>query len=556
MGKTNSKHNSQLFNQSHKEEEFKIIKNNILYNIKLLLDGKDTFRKLKISVSCLLNNGFQIYETYIEKNTENLNEIYQNLAWKIKSEQIEILHQNFNGQFSLLLQANINLGKRTLALLPILTDDKRKLNELTKSYSNLEKEYIKLKQELKNKENQSSQLNQLNNIDDENENNSLYNNKSDDDDNNYNNSDDSDNNYGINIRNNIRNNYNHNSQTKYENRDGNHILLKESSSIWCMLKLNRIVYKENDININLDLAAIGFGLGRIILINLSTLKIYQELLAPNTVYSLAQFKSDNKYLICSLSNGKMVIYILKEENKYEEFQVVEKPLDLKKGEFNKVITLSDGNIATAERGAVSIWKPKEENGVKKFEFFKELITHNDTCQLLEVNPQVFACSIYRSKIINVYKNDGDKYPIIGQITNAVSHGNNSNGMTKINDEIFCSGGEPAYIYIVQINPVRIIQKIILSQDLYSCVRFLHNSGDGFIFTSIKDKIIQYKIITDEEGDFIELQEFDVIKDGLNCKAVITTDDGKIFYTQKIDGQNDYNKYNFFLTEYKKPNLNA
>lgn len=543
MGKANSKYNSQLFPQTNKEEEFQIIKNNILYNIKLFLDGKDTFQKLKISVSCVLNNAFQIYETYVEKqtwNNKNLQEIYQNLESIIKSEKFEILHQNFNGQLSLLFQTDINSEKKTFILLPTLTDDKNKLNELTKSYSKLEMEYIKLKQELKNNKFHSHSLD----IDEDNENGSNsnsnsfgYNNSIDDDDNNI---------LGTNNRNN-----NLNKETRYENSDENHILIEISYSIWCMLKLNRIIYKENESNINLDLAAIGFGNGKIILINLSTMKIHQELMAPNTVYSLAQFNSDNKYLICSLSNGQMVIYVLREENKYEEFQNLQKPDDLKKGEFNKVITLSDGSIATAERGAVSIWKPKEENREKKFEFFKELITNNDTCQLLEVNPQVFACAIYSSKIINVYKNDGENYPILGQIKNAVSHGNNSNAMAKINDEIFCSGGKPGYIYIVQVNPVNIIQKIILNQDSFSYIRFLHNSGDGFIFTCIQDEIIQYKIINDEEGNFIELEEFDVIKDGSDCKSVITTDNGKIFYTQNFNGHYNYSKINFFLTDYKK-----
>ena len=543
MGKANSKYNSQLFPQTNIEEEFQIIKNNILYNIKLFLDGKDTFQKLKISVSCVLNNAFQIYETYVEKqtwNNKNLQEIYQNLESIIKLEKFEILHQNFNGQLSLLFQTDINSEKKTFILLPTLTDDKNKLNELTKSYSKLEMEYIKLKQELKNNKFHSHSLD----IDEDNENGSNsnsnsfgYNNSIDDDDNNI---------LGTNNRNN-----NLNKETRYENSDENHILIEISYSIWCMLKLNRIIYKENESNINLDLAAIGFGNGKIILINLSTMKIHQELMAPNTVYSLAQFNSDNKYLICSLSNGQLVIYVLKEENKYEEFQNLQKPDDLKKGEFNKVITLSDGSIATAERGAVSIWKPKEENGEKKFEFFKELITNNDTCQLLEVNPQVFACAIYSSKIINVYKNDGENYPILGQIKNAVSHGNNSNAMAKINDEIFCSGGKPGYIYIVQVNPVNIIQKIILNQDSFSYIRFLHNSGDGFIFTSIQDEIIQYKIINDEEGNFIELEEFDVIKDGSDCKSVITTDNGKIFYTQNFNGHYNYSKINFFLADYKK-----
>ena len=60
----------------------------------------------------------------------------------------------------------------------------------------------------------------------------------------------------------------------------------------------------------------------------------------------------------------MIIYILK-EYKYKEFQILEKPQEIRRGEINKVITLSDGNKATAERGVISIWKPKLEKKRKK-----------------------------------------------------------------------------------------------------------------------------------------------------------------------------------------------
>ena len=541
MGKTNSKQNSALKTQTEKEEEFQIIKNNIVYNIRLFLDGRDTFQKLKIYISFVLNNVFQIYEANLEKqiwNTKSFQEIYQSLSSIIKLEQFEIFHKNFNGHLSLVLTAEINSEKKSLLLLPSLSNDKNKLNELTKSYTNLEREYIKLKQELKNNKNHSQSFD----VDEENNSGNSGNSDNSNEDDNY---------FGINIGN---NNNNFNIPTTYENTDENHILLKINYSIWCMLKLNRITYKENELDVNLDLVAIGFASGKIILINLDTLKIHQEIKTSATVYSLAQFSSDSKYLICSLSSGKMVIYVLKEENKYEEFQVLEKPDDLRSGEFNKVITLSDGSISTAERGSVSIWKPKEENGEKKFEFFKEIKTHSDTCQLLEVNPQIFACAIYGSKLINVYKNDGKEYPILGQIKGAESHGNNSNGMAKINDEIFCSGGRDCFIYIVSVNPVQLIQKLILNQESYNYIRFLNNSGDGFIFTSFSDEIIQYKIITDEEGKFIELQEFDIIKDSLDCKAIITTDNGKIFYIQNLENGNNYGNYNFFLRDYKKSDL--
>ena len=245
----------------------------------------------------------------------------------------------------------------------------------------------------------------------------------------------------------------------------------------------------------------------------------------------------------------MIIYKLSQD-KFEQHQLLEKPEELKKGEINKVITLSDGNIATAERGALSIWKPNAELGEKKYELFKEIITHSDTCQLLEVNPEVFACAIYRTKLINVYKNDGNEYPLLGSITNAESHGSNSNGMAKINNNIFCSGGEKSSFYIVSVEPLQVIQKIILDdKSNFNFTRFIYKSYDGFIFTSAGEGIIQYKIVTDQDGNFIKLEEFSFIEDGINNTAIITTEDGKIFYKQNLDNMGG--KTNLFLTNYKK-----
>ena len=315
-----------------------------------------------------------------------------------------------------------------------------------------------------------------------------------------------------------------------------------------MLKLNKITYIENDNNIDLEQVAIGFSSGRIIFINLSTLKINQEIKEADTIYSLTQFKDDPNYLISGLENGNLIIYKLNVD-KFEQIQILEKPKEIQRGEINKVITLSDGNLATAERGALSIWKPKIEDGIKKFEFFKELITGNDTCQLLEVNPQIFACAIHRSKLIKVYKNDGEEFPLLGDIEEVESHGSNSNGMAKINDNFFCSGGKLGYIYIVSVNPLQLTQKIVLEEDS-SYVHFLHNSNDGFIFTSLGDEIIQYKIINDENNNFIKLEKFEVIEDGENNNAIITTDDGKIFYHQK----SQVDKLNLGLFKYKQNHI--
>ena len=74
-----------------------------------------------------------------------------------------------------------------------------------------------------------------------------------------------------------------------------------------MLNLNQITYTENNTSLDLNLVAIGFSNGKIIIIDINSLKIHQELKTPNTVYSLAQFNNDPKYLICSLSNGLLII---------------------------------------------------------------------------------------------------------------------------------------------------------------------------------------------------------------------------------------------------------
>ena len=101
-----------------------------------------------------------------------------------------------------------------------------------------------------------------------------------------------------------------------------------------MLKLNKIIYKENNTNLILNLVALGFSNNRIIIIDLDSLKIHQELKTPKIVYSLTQFKDDSNYLISSLSNGQLIIYILK-DNKYETIQILEKPEEIKKEKLIK-----------------------------------------------------------------------------------------------------------------------------------------------------------------------------------------------------------------------------
>ena len=192
-------------------------------------------------------------------------------------------------------------------------------------------------------------------------------------------------------------------------------------------------------------------------------------------------------------------------------------------------------------------RDENNNKIEEFEFYKEIFTNSDTCHLIEVNQNVFACAIYSEKLIKIFNNDEKDYPLLGIINNCESHGNNSNGMAKINDKLFCSGGKEYFIYIICVEPIQLLQKIKIGEGnrLNDYIHFLHVSNKGFLFTSDGNNIIQFKIITDEYNNFVELLKFDSINNIYSgSKAIITTEDGKIFYQLKE------NNMRFYLTPFK------
>ena len=508
---TNRNHNNLLMNKNI----FKLNYNNSTYDIELMIEENDSNKVIKMKCSKILNDCFYLYEEIIDNRylqqipteNNNLEGKFQKLIFLFKNKKARI--ENIILDNSITIKININeKDKLEIKLLKINKDLDFINKELIRKYSSLEKDYIKLKY---NNNFLQRQIQRLTNQ----HQNQIHN---------YNPF-----NYSF-YRNNIK------QKNEEEKDDENHISLKIITSVWCMLKLNPINYTEDNKSNILNLAAIGLGNGNIILINLSTLKIHQGIKSLNTIYSLAQFNNNPNYLLCSLSNGYIIIYKL--NNKiYEEIQRLQKPQDLRRGEFNKVITLSNGDLATAERGAISIWKQKKDNEGKKieeFEFYKEILTNYDTCQIVEVNPNVFACAIYTSKQIKVFNNNGKDYPLLGVISNAESQGSNSNGMAKINDRIFCSGGKNYYIYIIGVNPVQMIQKIkLVKNESLSTISFMHMSNSGYLFTSYNNKIIQFKVCKDENNNFIELEEIFTLEDKEEgSSSIITTDNGKIFYQQK------------------------
>ena len=309
------------------------------------------------------------------------------------------------------------------------------------------------------------------------------------------------------------------------------------STVYCILKLNPITLKQ----IHQNLVAIGFSDNQIMILNLLSMKVYQIIRTSETVYSLCQYDNNPNYLFASLSNGLIMIYELTKD-KYDEKQILEKPEEYRYGEINKVITLSNGDLASAERGAISIWK-KSIYDTKNYEYYKELKTEEDTCQLIEVNANILACTIYKPKIIKVFKRKDNSYTLIGNFENCHSHGNNSNSMAKINDNLFCSGGN-YYIYIVSVEPVEL--KKIIEADPYGEIKFtyvFHNC----LFIGQDSNIIQYMIDNDEESNFMEFNQIKMIKNFRNQKseAIAIIAKGKIFYESFREG----NKRKFILTNY-------
>jgi len=398
---TNGSQNNSLLTKNI----FKLDYNNSTYDIELMIEEKDSNKVIKMICSKILNDCFYYYEEiidhkYLQQIPTEIDSIegqFQKLILLFEKKNASI--ENVILDNSITLKININeKDKLEIKLLKINKDLNFINKELIRKYTSLEKDYIKLKinnnslkQQIQRLTNQHQHQNQLHNY-------YPFN-------------------YSFYRKNNVP-------KIEEEKDDENHISLNIISTVWCMIKLNSINYTEDNKTNILNLAAIGLGNGKIILINLSTLKVHQEIKSINTIYSLAQFNNNSNYLISSLSNGFIIIYKL--NNKiYEEIQRLQKPQDLRRGEFNKVITLSNGDLATAERRAISIWKQKKDNEGKKieeFEFYKEILTNYDTCQIVEVNPNVFACAIYTSKQIKVFNNNGNDYPLLGVISNAESQG--------------------------------------------------------------------------------------------------------------------------------------
>ena len=318
-----------------------------------------------------------------------------------------------------------------------------------------------------------------------------------------------------------------------------------NSQTLCMKKLNDICISGHKI---LELVAIGGSNHKILLLNILNFYIYQIINEhKSAVYSLDQYKEDSQYLFSSSGDSTLNIYKLNNDYKYELIQKIKKSQEKNGGEINKVIVLSNKLLVTGDHRTITIWKTKALNEDKiHYENFHEIILNRDTYQLLEVNPSIFVATQFsHGGHFQIYKNDGELFPLIGELVSIKSHGSGSNGLSKINDKLVCSATENNLLYIICIDPLQIIQKIKMEWEKCTTIFYTYVTSDNYLyFKGEYQSIVQFKIITDEDNNFIELVEIGKYNDKIYSnsyeKAILPFDDGRIFFVEEKVGQICYN----------------
>ena len=268
-------------------KEFKLIKDNLLFLFKINYYQKESSNIIKIKTSQIFNNNFYLYEQIIDfkyliqifKECENVEKGYSKLIALFESQKVKI--QNIINAKSVILNLEINsIDNFQIELIKVNKEENKIIKKLIEKYNNLEKEYNEMKNKLINENNLLKlEIERLKNI-----------------------------NQNINTFN-IFNKPKINKDINKIQNDDKHITLDCYSSVWCMLKLNKINYQKDGNNLSLNLVAIGLSNSKIYIINLSTMKTHQIIKGLSTVYSLSQFINNPKYLFSSFSNGFIGIYI-------------------------------------------------------------------------------------------------------------------------------------------------------------------------------------------------------------------------------------------------------
>ena len=286
---------------------------------------------------------------------------------------------------------------------------------------------------------------------------------------------------------------------------------------------------------NLELIAISGTNKNILLINCLNFKIYQIIEEhEDTVYSLDQYKNDPNYLYSSSSDSTINIYKLDNNYKYKLIQKLRKAKEKDRGEINKVIILSNKLLVSSDDMSITIWKSNNEKNkdinedLINYEEFYKIIINLHTYNLLEINPLIFVAAQYNC--FQVYSNNNNSFPLIGQLNKIKYHGNISNDLSKINDNIICLGSNNCF-YIISIIPLQILQKIIYSSSVY----FLYiTKENNYIYCKGNQCILQYEIYNDKNNNYIEIKEIGKILNDDENLAILPLDDERVLYIEKQD----------------------
>ena len=143
---------------------------------------------------------------------------------------------------------------------------------------------------------------------------------------------------------------------------------------------------------------------------------------------------------------------------------------------------------------------------------------------------------YSNNCFQVYKNDGKNFPLIGELENTQTHGHSSNGLSKLNNKMVCSGASDLF-YIICIDPLQVIQKYDID---YTTVHYIYITKDNYLYCNGNNGILQFKIINDEDNNFAELIKIgEYTKEIANEKAILPFDDGRIFFVEEKEEETYY-----------------
>ena len=101
------------------------------------------------------------------------------------------------------------------------------------------------------------------------------------------------------------------------------------------------------------------------------------------------------------------------------------------------------------------------------------------------------------------------------------------------------------MFVVSIIPLQVIQ-IITMNNLYKKINYIYTTNDNYLYCRGDSSINQYRIVKDQNDNFIELIEickYPLLEGFLNEeRAIAPFHDGRIFFVERKNNINYYQLY--------------